>query len=86
MPPAAACCLLTIALLNRVAAAVAPLTMQPPALRLLRKSMKHASDHEAAWPSALAWSLDQLEEGCFLSAAQAPCDGSNVGDRGPLTR
>ena len=40
--------------------------MQPPALRLVMKVVKQA------WSSAqVSQCLDQLEEGCFLSASQA---------------
>jgi len=47
--------------------AVAPIIMQSPALRLVMKAAKNAS----VSPNGLALCLDSLEEGCFLSAAQA---------------
>lgn len=58
----------TIAALD---AAVAPIIMQPPALRLVVKTVKKMVETDHRQPSLIASSLDSLEEGCFLSAAQA---------------
>jgi len=46
--------------------AVAPIIMQAPALRILRKVITRATSE-----LAVAKCLDSLQEGCFLSAAQA---------------
>ena len=46
--------------------AVTPILMQSPALRLVKKTVKKANT-----PNEVAYILDGLEEGCWLSAAQA---------------